>query len=295
MTISAQILRDLFHKEGKSIVLVDKDQYLKINEEYNMEDFIFIMVVHSGTIDLMVNHKMIHLRSSCCLFLSKGEVKIIDCKNNDCDGFGLFLSKKDWLHLLKETPSVCFMSAIQSCLILQKSESGTLREYYDIIKKQVNLGISDRNPVIINLIQGILYHIDSYYERWSENYWNKDQKDGKIVSEFMALLYNNFKTYRQVSYYARELKISRSKLSEIIKKVTRMSVSECIEQYTIINICLDLQNLHKSIKEMAYEYHFCDVSHFCKFFKKHMGQSPKEYQNGYFDTTSDTGSSLYSD
>ena len=34
----------------------------------------------------------------------------------------------------------------------------------------------------------------------------------------------------------------------------------------------------KSIKELSWDYHFCDISFFCRYFKQHTGLTPQQFR-----------------
>ena len=52
-----------------------------------------------------------------------------------------------------------------------------------------------------------------------------------------------------------------------------------IDQYVILQLKLHLKRSTQSIKEMAWEFHFADVSFFCRYFKKHTGLTPQQIRS----------------
>ena len=100
------------------------------------------------------------------------------------------------------------------------------------------------------------------------------------MKEFTKLLYKNYKFHRDVDFYADSLSISKRHFSSIVKNSTGMSAFKCIELYVILKASSMLRNTNMSVKEIAMDLNFDDTSHFCKYFRKNMGQSPEEYRKG---------------
>lgn len=99
------------------------------------------------------------------------------------------------------------------------------------------------------------------------------------LKKFMSLLINDGGRNRSVTYYAEQLFISPKYLSSLMKKTTGRTALDIIREVTVKNIKQDLLYSEKSIKEIANEYDFPNISFFGKFFKQQMGISPRQYRN----------------
>ena len=103
-------------------------------------------------------------------------------------------------------------------------------------------------------------------------------KNKSIAFKFIYSLNLNYKTQRNVSFYAREANLSLSHFARIVKSETKKTPSEWIADITVINAKLLLKKSEMNIKEIAAELHFPEQFTFRKFFKLHVGVSPKEYR-----------------
>ena len=83
---------------------------------------------------------------------------------------------------------------------------------------------------------------------------------------------------RDVKFYADKLNISPKYLSNICKRVSGKSASIIINQYVIKSIKHSLIYTNKSIKEIALELNFENISFFGKYTKRVLGLSPKIYR-----------------
>ncbi len=98
----------------------------------------------------------------------------------------------------------------------------------------------------------------------------------EIFNEFMMLVEHQYKESRDVNYYADVLHITPKYLNTIVRRVTKNTPKTIIDHYAILQLKLELQTSGKSVKQIAWEYHFSDVSFFCRYFKVHTGVTPQQ-------------------
>lgn len=104
----------------------------------------------------------------------------------------------------------------------------------------------------------------------------KSYRIRELFNRFMMLLEKDYKISRDVNYYAEQMNISSKYLTNIVNQVTGHTPKTIIDQYVILQIKMHLKRTTQSIKEMAWEFHFADVSFFCRYFKKHTGLTPQQ-------------------
>lgn len=106
----------------------------------------------------------------------------------------------------------------------------------------------------------------------------KSKRIRELFNDFMMLVERDYKISRDVNYYANQMNISSKYLTNIVRQVTPHTPKVIIDQYVILQIKQQLHLSHKNVKEIAWEYHFSDVSFFCRYFKRHTGKSPNEFR-----------------
>ncbi len=107
----------------------------------------------------------------------------------------------------------------------------------------------------------------------------KSYRVRELFNRFMMLLERDYKISRDVNYYAAQMNISSKYLTNIVSLVTGHTPKTIIDQYVILQLKLHLKRTTQSIKEMAWEFHFADVSFFCRYFKKHTGLTPQQIRS----------------
>ena len=107
----------------------------------------------------------------------------------------------------------------------------------------------------------------------------KSYRVRELFNRFMMLLEKHYKISRDVNYYAEKMNISSKYLTNIVNQVTGHTPKTIIDQYVILQLKMHLKRTTQSIKEMAWKFHFADVSFFCRYFKKHTGLTPQQIRS----------------
>lgn len=104
----------------------------------------------------------------------------------------------------------------------------------------------------------------------------KSYRVRELFNRFMMLMERDYKLSRDVNYYADLMHITSKYLTNIVRQVAGHTPKTIIDQYVILQLKMQLQRSSQSINEIAWEYHFTDVSFFCRYFKKHTGLTPQQ-------------------
>lgn len=67
-------------------------------------------------------------------------------------------------------------------------------------------------------------------------------------------------------------------LSAVCKEKSGRTAMEWITESTVTHINTYLLQSNLTVKEIAFKLDFPDVSFFCKYVRKHLGQAPLEYR-----------------
>lgn len=100
----------------------------------------------------------------------------------------------------------------------------------------------------------------------------------ELFDKFMDLLENRYRESRDVSFFAVLLHITPKYLNTIVQRITTFNAKTVIDHYAVLQLKLTLRNSTATVKEVAWLYHFSDVSFFCRYFKQHTGQTPQQFR-----------------
>lgn len=99
-----------------------------------------------------------------------------------------------------------------------------------------------------------------------------------ITHKFHTLVEEHFRKQKTVSFYAKQLCITSNYLSIVCRRNFRMSALEFIQERVLLEAKRLLHSSDKSIKEIAFDLGFSNLTYFSYFFKTKTSLSPGEYK-----------------
>ena len=260
-----------------------------------------ILICRKGKAMLNVNYKDWELYEGAVITLFPNDVVELkvdgDCKspqteNGDCKS--LQTANCFQAEILKYNPSLLREASLQ----LEQTVYSSLRK--DRCRQDT--------PVVTNIINGMFSLLKVYFDQSEctcisqlvlcqlkaffigfHEYLQrnpqyrpdevKSYRVRELFNRFMMLLEKDYKISRDVNYYAAQMNISSKYLTNIVSLVTGHTPKTIIDQYVILQLKMHLKRTTQSIKEMAWEFHFADVSFFCRYFKKHTGLTPQQIRS----------------
>lgn len=139
-----------------------------------------------------------------------------------------------------------------------------------------------RNQIAKNHLQSFMLDIyDKCYRYFGKHKIGGGTRQDEIFKSFVSLVHEHCTSQREVSFYADKLCISTKYLTGICKAVTGDSAKKIIDDFAILEIKVLLQSTELTVQEIADRLGFPDQSYLGRYFKRHEGISPKEYQNKY--------------
>ena len=139
-----------------------------------------------------------------------------------------------------------------------------------------------RNQIAKNHLQSFMLDIyDKCYRYFGKHKIEGGTRQDEIFKSFVSLVHEHCTSQREVSFYADKLCISTKYLTGICRAVTGDSAKKIIDDFAILEIKVLLQSTELTVQEIADRLHFPDLPYLGRYFKRHEGMSPKEYQNKY--------------
>ena len=135
-----------------------------------------------------------------------------------------------------------------------------------------------KKKVVNGMLQSLLYTALSAYKSRNMYETVKRSRNEDIFFNFFTLLEHNFRKERSVQYYADKLCITPKHLSTVVKSVSGRTAGSWIDGYVILAAKVMLRSSANTIQEVSVALNFPNQSFFGKFFKQHVGLSPREYR-----------------
>lgn len=165
--------------------------------------------------------------------------------------------------------------------VMQLTDAQAEKCRQDIINIDYRMADTDnhfRHDTIINAVQTLILDSFDFHSRLygdtavSSHY-------AEIMRQFMAMLdRGDYRTNREVSYYASELCITPKYLSEVAKSVSGYGANFWINRYTMLDISRLLRDKNLSFVQISNMFGFSSPAYFSRYVQKNLGLNPTEYR-----------------
>ena len=250
-------------------------------------NFIAYVMVTEGRLSLDLNGVSYQLERNCSLFVDRKMVidNVMHTENFSCIicamstdiGFGFFNKS-----LIQSIMHIIANPVIK----MDQAEVDLMMKYYELLvfkmdHQELNMGRETVRDIIRCFAYDLLSNINRRLIQGSED--DMLRQSDRIFRRFMLMLAANKSANRSVQSYAQELCISPKYLTSVCRRHSEYTPSELIATSVISRIKQLLLYSDLSIKEVAGEMGFDNLSFFGKYVKKHLGLSPNHYRkaNGY--------------
>ena len=244
-------------------------------------NFIVYVMVLEGHLTLDLNSVNYRLRRNCSLLIERKMVidNVKTSENFRCRicaistdvGFS-FINK----NLMQSVMHLLANPVIE----MEKDDIELMVKYYDLLvfkmdHPEMNFGRETMRDIIRCFAYDLLSNINKHLK--PEDGDSPRQGD-RIFRQFMLLLADNTNINRSVKSYADELCVSPKYLTSVCRKHSDYTASELIATSVMSRIKQLLLYSDLSIKEIAGEMGFQNLSFFGKYVRKHLGLSPNHYR-----------------
>lgn len=166
---------------------------------------------------------------------------------------------------------------------LSEEEADGIRHFYGFLRTKLK-GPKTRflKHKVNSILQATLYEMMDIFDRHSSRVAeNSRSRKEEIMAKFILAISEEFRTQRQVSYYAHKLCISPKHLSSVVKEISGHTAGDWIENYVVMESKVLLKTTDMTIQEIALFLNFANQSFFGKYFKQHTGLSPTTYRKQF--------------
>lgn len=250
-------------------------------------NFIAYVIVLEGSLTLELNTVPYQLEKNCSLFVDRKMVvtgvkhsddfRCVICALSTDIGFSFFNKSlmQSVMHLLSNP-----------VITMNQDEVDLMLKYYELLvfkmdHPEMNFARETVRDIIRCFAYDLLSNITKHFNQGDGD--DMLRQSDRIFRKFMLLLAENSNVNRSVKSYADELCVSPKYLTSVCRKHSDSTASELIATSVMSRVKQLLLYSDLSIKEVAGEMGFDNLSFFGKYVKKHLGLSPNHYRkaNGY--------------
>lgn len=243
----------------------------------NFLAFVFCL---EGTLTLSLNGKPYELESHDALFVGTNTV-VSDVEHSadfNCKiiavtaDFGFnFISRTifETITHMAENPVIQFTD----------DEMNLMVRYYELANFKIeHPGVNYGKETLVEIFRCYALDLLSSISRHINSRRMLRQAD-KLFHHFIIMLAENHGVKRSVHWFAEQLYVTPKYLTSVCREKSGKTASELISLSVIGRIKQLLQYSDKSIKEIAGEMGFDNLSFFGKYVRKHLGVSPNKFRS----------------
>lgn len=177
------------------------------------------------------------------------------------------------------------VSSLQGCVELHISEPYIERlklAFESFYKECINRQTSPFSDLIVShIFCSIIYRIcEVVLDNKQEQAVALGVKDRSVeyFKRLMQLLAENFRSERNVEFYANRMNLTPKHLSRVIRNFTGKSVHQWIDNIVVLEIKNLLRYSDMSIQQIAYSLNFPNPSFMGQYFKRITGKTPGQFK-----------------
>ena len=171
---------------------------------------------------------------------------------------------------------------VDACQIVNvtSEQAKIITDFSQLIEEAVNCSPSmlnsERMVHIYNLVHLVF---QDYFVANSEAISKVMDRKTEIYHEYSELVMKHYHEWHHVSDYAEALHITVPHLCSTIKQASQRTAGDLIVEAILTDAKAQLKLSVTPIKEIAISLGFENVAFFNRFFKTHVGTTPKNYRN----------------
>ena len=272
-TVSAFLDNDL--------LLTEHINEAPIPNEPRKMNFIIIGLCTKGRLKYQLDTQDQYINAGDMIIVS--ENRIIDKyeSSSDFEGLVMMISINffhEIIQTVRDVNSLFIFARSHPVISLENKEIEAFKEYFHVIQKRLgDKGNFFRRDLIRSLLLAMLYDVGNFIYRFKETDRPQTRAES-FFTRFIKMVEEHCKHERRVGWYALQLGITPKYLSETVKSVSKRTPNQWIDNYVLMEIRVMLKNSTKSVKEISNEMNFPNQSFMGRFFKEHMGMTPREYR-----------------
>lgn len=248
-------------------------------------DDILLIFCREGSLRISLNGKEQQLNSMEALVCLPSTLLSNAVKSPDFKGGMVFISK----HLLRTSTSSAY-DQLSKFFYLKENPVISLNEtclqtsqmYLNIILEKIRQKDAPYQKEIINsLMRAYLFELMGCIDLNTspdDGYPRSFSQGERLVKDFLQMLGSDEVKQRFVTDYASRLCVTPKYLSAVCKNVTGKTASHWIDEFVVLEARHLLLNTDKTIKEIAQQLGFPNLSFFGKYIKAQLGTSPTNFR-----------------
>ena len=240
-------------------------------------DATMVIICVTGTASGEIDLKPYTNTAPCRIVILPDQILEHGYVSEDFSGLVMIMSKRftDSLNIQVNLPQMLSFRN-NPCTTMTDDELNAIMAFYSILQRTVR---KKDNPYRMEIVQCLIkafFYSTSYPKLPDDKIKTKNEA---LIELFLTHVKAHYKEQRGVEFYANKLCLTPKYLSKVIKESSGLSANDWIDRYVVLEAKALLKSTNKTIQQISDALNFQSQSFFGKYFKRHVGVSPKEYKN----------------
>ena len=274
------------HRIGTDILLIEDANGIRAEKIIGKNPFKLDMsmaiIYDCGEAVSKINMKQYHIKAPAVLIMIQGQTIEPISYSEDLQSRAIVMSASFTERLFAGSTDIhahsLYTSIMSNPIINFEKDQNVFSQYYDLL---LNVAKSPHSEFKMQSAQHLTLAMFYGYSHMKHNMTTGSKgttRQEEIYTTFIDSLGENYKTARDIGYYADKLCITAKHLSQVVKEVSGKTALEIIEDYVLTECKALLLSTTMTIQEISDALNFPSQSVFGKYFKRLTGMSPKAYR-----------------
>lgn len=247
-------------------------------------DIFSVILVQQGSATFSLNYREQTVGTGDLLLFWPSLLVSLTRQSPDFSALHLLCERTLFERLLASEPayrqySLFFCQTQRPILHLSEQQAQNLTESLQQITRHITQNSPYQEQMLHHLLHIVLLQVLELIANRTEAATLSHSE--QVFQQFITLLIPHYKQEHYIEFYARQLSLSTSYLSRVIRKTTRKTAGYFITGLLYAEARRLLIRTDLPIQTIADELHFADQSAFGKFFKTKSGVSPLRFRANY--------------
>lgn len=259
----------------------DPEMEFDIKAPHRIDGYVVAILCHKGSSLGYVNFKEFAFHEGDFVILLTGQIVSFTKKSDDFSATYIFMSEK-FTSSLEIADCYRFFKAVDQkpILHLDPQTLGAIQNFIDMSTSIMDMApVNPNAPECLRLLTKLFFLSMAGFMYLEDDDTEEIRRhDSYMIDKFIYLVKNHCREQREVAYYADEMCITPKYLTTLVRRVSRRSASDWIEEYVILEAKSLLSSTQMTIQQVAYALNFPTQSMFGRYFKRATGLTCTEYR-----------------
>ena len=281
--VTINSLKYPFSFEGEFVILKQSDLNLIFSAENSFKTkFYTLLMAEEGSGLVTIDSQSFEIKKNAVFFVDYNQIfRFSEMK--DFKGEVLLFTKSFYNLIYTGNRKIKNDTAFSGLASLQNfsaKDFASFKSGVQDIKKEFTNPTLLSKEIICLLLKTLMLKLIRKGDDPNYMEFKTDRKNSYLES-FKNLVEKNFKEWKRTNDYAKELTITANYLNSLVKEKLDISAENFIQNRVILEAERLLLNTNLSVTEISFELGFSDKSHFGKYFKRIMEESPNQFRKKF--------------